>query len=198
MSDNSVLFFVIILIVVAIWWFLQQHKGDDGDPKHGQSPSRRATAPKVPKQNTAQQDEYLAELKKNKPGYILQAQIEFEREYRAAGGSSSFFGQEKSPLACYGYAVGKTNGRPVAERRDIIEFTLSAELPSIFPESYRIEWGAPMSTRRMKKIINHLSSLADLRSGRKNFEVAVQHWREDASWTHTTLRKKLRDLGFNL
>lgn len=198
MSDNSVLFFVIILIVAAIWWYLKQQESGDGDPQPGPSPSRRPSAPKVPKPNTDQQDEYLDELKKNKPGYILQAQIEFEREYRAAGGSSSFFGQEKSPLACYGYAVGKTNGRPVADRRDIIEFTLSAELPSIFPESYRIEWGAPMSTRRMKKIINHLSSLADLRSGRKNFEVAVQHWREDASWTHTTLRKKLRGLGFNL
>ena len=67
-------------------------QGDDGDPKHGQ--------PQVAEQSTYglselhQQNEYLAELKKNKPGYILQAQIEFEREYRAAGGSSSFFGQE--------------------------------------------------------------------------------------------------------
>ena len=198
MSDNSVLFFVIILIIAAIWWYLQQQKSEDADPQPGPSPSRRPTAPKVPKSNMGQQDEYLGELKKNKPGYILQAQIEFEREYRAAGGSSSFFGQEKSPLACYGYAVGKTNGRPVAERRAIIEFTLSAELPSIFPDSYRRDWGEPMSRHRMNKIISHLSSLADLRSGRKNFEVAVQHWRDDASWTHTTLRKKLRDIGFRL
>jgi len=198
MSDNSVLFFVIILIVAAIWWYLKQQESGDGDPQPGQSPSRRPSAPKVSKPNTDQQDVYLDELKKNKPGYILQAQIEFEREYRAAGGSSSFFGQEKSPLACYGYAVGKTNGRPVTERREIIEFTLSAELPSIFPDSYRRDWGEPMSAHRMNKIINHLSSLADLRSGRKNFEVAVQHWRDDASWTHTTLRKKLRQLGFRV
>ena len=198
MSDNSVLFFVIILIVAAIWWYLQQQKSEDADSQLGQSPSRRPTAPKVPKPNTRQQDEYLDELKKNKPGYILKAQIEFEREYRAAGGSSSFFGQEKSPLACYGYAVGKTNGRPVAERGAIIEFTLSAELPSIFPDSYRRDWGEPMSRHRMNKIISHLSSLADLRSGRKNFEVAVQHWRNDVSWTHTILRNKLRDIGFRL
>ena len=198
MSDNSVLFFVVILIVAAIWWYLQQQKNEDADPQLGQSPSSRPTAPKVSKPNTYQQDEYLDELKKNKPGYILQAQIEFEREYRAAGGSSSFFGQEKSPLACYGYAVGKTNGRSVAERRAIIEFTLSAELPSIFPDSYRRDWGEPISNRRMNKIISHLSSLADLRSGRKNFEVAVQHWRDDASWTHNILRKKLRDIGFRI
>ena len=198
MSDNSVLFFVIILIVAAIWWYLQQQKSDDADPQPGPSPSRRPTAPKAVMPNVDGQDMYLDELKKNKPGYILQAQIEFEREYRAAGGSSSFFGQEKSPLACYGYAVGKTNGRPVAERRAIIEFTLSAELPSIFPDSYRRDWGKPMSRHRMNKIISHLSSLADLRSGRKNFEVAVQHWRDDASWTHTILRKKLRDIGFRL
>jgi len=198
MSDDSVLFFVIILIFAAIWWYLQHQKSEDGDNQNGQSPSRRTAVSKVSKPNTDQQDEYLDELKKNKPGYILQAQIEFEREYRAAGGSSSFFGQEKSPLACYGYAVGKINGRPVSERRAIIEFTLSAELPSIFPDSYRRDWGAPMSAHRMNKIINHLSSLADLRSGRKNFEVAVQHWRDDASWTHTTLRKKLRQLGFRV
>ena len=198
MSDNSVLFFVIIFIVAAIWWYLQQQKSEDADRQLGQSPSRRPTAPKAVMPNVDGQDMYLDELKKNKPGYILQAQIEFEREYRAAGGSSSFFGQEKSPLACYGYAVGKTNGRPVAERRAIIEFTLSAELPSIFPDSYRRDWGEPMSRHRMNKIISHLSSLADLRSGRKNFEVAVQHWRDDASWTHTTLRKRLRDIGFRV
>ena len=54
--------------------------------------------------------------------------------------------------------------------------------------------GAPMSTRRIE---NHQPFVvpADLRSGRKNFKCR-QHWREDASWTHTTLRKKLRDLVF--
>jgi len=198
MSDNSVLFFVIILIVAAIWWYLKQQESGNGDPQPGQSPSRRTAVSKVSKPNTDQQDEYLDELKKNKPGYILQAQIEFEREYRAAGGSSSFFGQEKSPLACYGYAVGKTNGRPVSERIAIIEFTLSAELPSIFPDSYRRDWGAPMSARRINKIISHLSSLADLRSGRKNFEVAVQHWRDDALWVQSVLRQKLNSMGFHI
>ena len=93
MSDNSVLFFVIILIVAAIWWYLKQQESGDGDPQTGPSPSRLPSAPKAPKPNTDQQDEYLDELKKKKPGYILQAQIEFEREYRAAGGSSTFFGQ---------------------------------------------------------------------------------------------------------
>jgi len=49
-----------------------------------------------------------------------------------------------------------------------------------------------VATRQTNKIFSHLSSLAELRSVRKNFEVAVLHWRDDASWTHKTLRKKLR------
>ena len=73
-------YFLIILIFAAIWWCLQQQKSEDGDLQPGQSPSRRPSAPKVSKPNTDQQDEYLDGFKKNKLGFTLQAQIEFERD----------------------------------------------------------------------------------------------------------------------
>ena len=42
----------------------------------------------------------------------------------------------------------------------------------------------PLSMTRFNRIYTHLKSMADLRDGRRNFEVAVSHWRADASWFH--------------
>ena len=79
MSDNSVLFFVIILVAAAIWWYLQHQKAGIWFPQPGQPESRRPTAPKTVMPNVDEQDLYSDELK-NKPGNILQARIEFERD----------------------------------------------------------------------------------------------------------------------
>ena len=92
-----------------------------------------------------------------------------------------------SPLVCFGYRVGVTNGRVESERRAILEYAIAADYDTtlpFLPASYRQEWGSPFSVTRFNRIYQHLTSMADLRDGRKNFEVAVSHWRGDASWFH--------------
>lgn len=142
-----------------------------------------------------EREDYIKSVRKNQPNFILQARIEFERAYKASGGSTSFFGQEMSPLACFGYVVGKTKGRKPAERKQIIEYTLCAEIPDFFPKSYSMEWGTPLSSTRFNKIYSHITSLADLRSNRRNFDVAVSDWRNDASWMQQNLAKRVSSYG---
>ena len=147
----------------------------------------------------AERDDLLKSIRTRAPDFILNARLDFEREYRASGGDG-VFGQEMSPLVCFGYRVGKTNGRSETERRAILDYAIAADLDatlSFLPKSYRLEWGGPLSAARFNRILHHLNNMADLRDGRRNFDVAVSHWRNDASWfqrQQRSLVEKYRDL----
>ncbi|MDC0147096.1 hypothetical protein OAH94_07085 [Amylibacter sp.] len=144
------------------------------------------------KQKQDELNEYLNKIRINKPGYILKAQIEFEREYKSTKNLSDFFGVDRSPLSCFGYVVGKTKGRSAKDRKDILEYSLCAQIPDYFPKDYINDWGNPFTLKRYNKIISHLTALADLRENRKNLEVAVSHWRADASWFSKSFHEKVR------
>jgi hypothetical protein len=93
------------------------------------------------------------------------------------------FGNEISPLTCFGYRVGKTNGKQTDSRQQILRHTLFADIPNwIFPTAYISGWGKPGSLKRFEKIIKHIKMLADQREGRKNYEVAVSEWQSDITW----------------
>ena len=147
----------------------------------------------------AERDDLLKSIRTRAPDFILNARLDFEREYRASGGDG-VFGQEMSPLVCFGYRVGKTNGRSETERRAILDYAIAADLDAtlpFLPKSYRLEWGGPLSAARFNRILHHLNNMADLRDGRRNFDVAVSHWRNDASWfqrQQRSLVEKYRDL----
>tara|TARA_B110000977_G_scaffold67871_1_gene92134 strand:+ start:31 stop:879 length:849 start_codon:yes stop_codon:yes gene_type:complete len=144
------------------------------------------------KQKQDELNKYLNKIRINKPGYILKAQIEFEREYKSTKNLSDFFGVDRSPLSCFGYVVGKTKGRSAKDRKDILEYSLCAKIPDYFPKNYINDWGDPFTLKRFNKIISHLTALADLRENRKNFEVAVMHWRTDAEWFSKSYYEKVR------
>ena len=132
----------------------------------------------------AERDSFLRSTRMAAPDFILNARLDFEREYRASGGEA-MFGQEMSPLVCFGYRVGKTNGRSETERRAILAYAIVADLDvtlPFLPVAYRREWGGPLSATRFNRVLHHLDNMADLREGRRSFEVAVSHWRADASW----------------
>jgi hypothetical protein len=131
-----------------------------------------------------EREELLKSIRATAPDFILSARLEFEREYRAGGGEGQF-GQEMSPLLCFGYRVGKTNGRTEHERQAILKYAMAADLNTslpFLPSSYREEWGAPLTVARFNRVYQHICNMADLREGRRNFEVAVSHWRSDARW----------------
>ena len=123
----------------------------------------------------------------------MKARLEFEREYRSKGGEG-MFGQEMSPLVCFGYRVGKTSGRTESERRTILKYAIAADYDTtlpFLPAAYRNDWGGPLSVTRFNRIYQHLNNMADLRDGRRNFEAAVSHWRADASWFHSQQRPRV-------
>lgn len=99
---------------------------------------------------------------------------------------------EFSPLVCFGYRVGKNNGRPEKIRREIIYFTWYAEIPEIIPHSYAVQWGRPGTYKRFEKIHKHLQKLGRQRQFRKNYEVAVEQWLSDASWFYDEYRALAR------
>ena len=105
-----------------------------------------------------------------------------------------------SPLTCFGYRVGKTNGRPESERQAILRYAIVADLDvslPFLPSNYRQEWGEPLSETRITRICSHLNSMADLRSTRSNFEFAISQWRKDSAWIRTEqveIKKKYRSL----
>ena len=156
--------------------------------------SKKNKKKKAPKEKSSQDElnEYLTSIRINKPGYILKAQIEFERDYKSTENLSDFFGVDRSPLSCFGYVVGKTKGRSAKDRKDILEYSLCAQIPDYFPKDYINDWGDPFTLKRYNKIISHLTALADLRENRKNLEVAVSHWRTDAAWFAKSFHEKVR------
>lgn len=95
----------------------------------------------------------------------------------------NFDGQELSPLTCFGYRVGKSNGRPQKIRHEILEYALVGQIPTFFPAAYIYEWGEPRSLKRYNRIIRHLKSQADSREkSNKDYSVAIEEWRSDARW----------------
>lgn len=176
MDDNSVLFiFKLLFLGFIIWLFFFRRKDEP-----------RNTISVQPKGSNPEHQNLLVERDSKiltKPPYVVrQAMDAFFREHRGASSSSTIFGVEESPLTCFGYRVGKTNGRPDHQRKDILKFAVWGEIPNFFPDYYRNTWGKPGTYKRYRKIIDHISMLADQRAGRLNFEVAVSQWLMDINW----------------
>ena len=134
-----------------------------------------------------ERDELLRSRRVAAPGFILREAFDFEREYRSTGGNG-FFGQEMSPLACFGYRVGITRGRNNSERQAILKYAIVANFDSMLsflPADYLSDWGSPLSLNRFNRIYHHLTSMADLRDGRCGYENAILDWRNDANWFKT-------------
>lgn len=213
MNDGLVLILLLFLAFALLWFFVWEPKAREERLERERRAKvarieleRQAAEAKVERERRdaevraksevvqtrlkAEREEILTNVRTGVPDFILKARLEFEREYRSRGGEG-MFGQEMSPLVCFGYRVGKTAGRTESERHRILEYAMAADynatLPFL-PTSYRNDWGGPLSVMRFNRIYQHLNNMADLRDGRRNFEVAVSHWRADASWLYQQQR----------
>lgn len=177
MDNNETLLIFAVLIAALIFWLTVLR------PKAIAAEAARTEARRLLR---AERDELLAKVRSAVPGFILKARNDFEQEYRSKG-SVTFFGQEMSPLLCFGYRVGTARGRSEADRRAILTYCLAVDFDAtlnFLPTDYLAEWGAPMSVQRFNRIYNHLTSRADIQDGRANLALAVRQWRDDASWFH--------------
>lgn len=189
MGDPVIVLIIVIGAALFFWLRLQAPKVRETRLER----ERRAAAAQAERETeearlVAERDALLRTIRSSAPDFILRAKLDFEREYRAQGASDNFFGHEMSPLVCFGYRVGVTNGRPEAERHAILDYAIAADLDAalpFLPADYRAVWGAPLSITRFNRIHQHLSKMADLRDGRQNFGAAVSDWRDDAAWFYS-------------
>lgn len=215
---NETFLLVIIFIAFLIWLFILRPKAEEArfererqrakaaaEQERQQAKARaererlNAAAEKREKKSKEDKDQLLQKIRSTAPDFILKAKLEFEREFRSQT-DQSFFGQEMSPLTCFGYRVGKTNGRPESERQAILRYAIVADLDvslPFLPSNYRQEWGEPLSETRITRICSHLNGMADLRSSRSNFEFAISQWRKDAVWIRTEQLGMTKKIGSN-
>lgn len=159
---------LVILIIAAYFYVVSQIE-------------KRKRAREYAEKHTELEAKRSREMQKPLPKHMERALSQFEVEYRQNPGVFKSL-HEFSPLACFGYKVGKTNGLPDQMRHEIIYFTWYAEIPSVVPSQYAREWGAPGTSKRFSKIRSHLAMLANQRRSRKGYEVAVSHWDSDVTW----------------
>lgn len=194
MNDGSILILFLLVALALLWFFVWGPQATEARvEKERRDAEKRARREAERAKLLDERENLLKSIRRSAPDFILKARLEFQREYRSKGGEG-MFGQEMSPLVCFGYRVGKTKGRTEVERRAILEYAVAADynttLPFL-PASYRNDWGGPLSVARFNRIYQHLSNMADLRDNRRNFEVAVSHWRADASWFNMQQRPRV-------
>lgn len=194
MNDSSVLILFLLVVLALLWFFVWGPQASVArEERERREAEERARSEAERARLEVEREALLKSIRTGAPDFIMKARLEFEREYRSKGGEG-MFGQEMSPLVCFGYRVGKTAGRTEDERRTILEYAIAADYNTTLPflsASYRSDWGGPLSVTRFNRIYQHLNNMADLRDGRRNFEVAVSHWRNDASWFHSQQRPRV-------
>ena len=194
MNDGSILILFLLVALALLWFFVWGPQATEARAaKERRDAEERAGREAERAKLLDERENLLKSIRTGAPDFILEARLEFQREYRSKGGEG-MFGQEMSPLVCFGYRVGKTKGRTEVERRAILEYAVAADYDTtlpFLPASYRNDWGGPLSVARFDRIYQHLSNMADLRDNRRNFEVAVSHWRADASWFNMQQRPRV-------
>ena len=194
MNDGSILILFLLVALALLWFFVWGPQATESRvEKERRDAEKRARREAERAKLLDERENLLKSIRRSAPDFILKARLEFQREYRSKGGEG-MFGQEMSPLVCFGYRVGKTKGRTEVERRAILEYAVAADYDTtlpFLPASYRNDWGGPLSVARFDRIYQHLSNMADLRDNRRNFEVAVSHWRADASWFNMQQRPRV-------
>ena len=194
MNDGSILILFLLVALALLWFFVWGPQATEARAaKERRDAEERAGREAERAKLLDERENLLKSIRTGAPDFILKARLEFQREYHSKGGEG-MFGQEMSPLVCFGYRVGKTKGRTEVERRAILEYAVAADYDTtlpFLPPSYRNDWGGPLSVARFNRIYQHLSNMADLRDNRRNFEVAVSHWRADASWFNMQQRPRV-------
>lgn len=86
-----------------------------------------------------------------------------------------------SALKLFGYTVGKTDGWPVNRRQQFLSDFMERSLPNIVEATFDDDYGAPMTTTRLRKVANVIASNAGLRyrNDPHRYRQAIQDWEAD-------------------
>lgn len=84
-----------------------------------------------------------------------------------------------------GYHVGKANGVPDDDRKDILDWVFHNTLPRVNSVSYMEEFDKPESPMRLKKMANVLASLArNYSRNMQDYSVAISHYVMDLDYLY--------------
>jgi hypothetical protein len=113
----------------------------------------------------------------------------------AGGGEGVSYAHERSGLNLCGYRVGKTCGRPPGERKRLLDYFYQRKLPNLVKKFHGDDYGAPNSSRRLKKMANNIAwnckNKKKISAGR--YRVAIEDWETDLKY----LKKTYYDGRFN-
>lgn len=86
-----------------------------------------------------------------------------------------------SALKMFGYTVGKTDGWTSAKRQKFLGAFMESKLPAEVQEIFGDEYGAPLSSQRLRKMANVIASNASnfYRNDAARYAVAIDDWEED-------------------
>lgn len=108
MNDGSVLILFLLAALALLWFFVWGPQAKEARAERERREAEdRAMREAERSRLEAEREALLKSIRTDAPDFILKARLEFEREYRSKGGEG-MFGQEMSPLVCFGYRVGKT------------------------------------------------------------------------------------------
>lgn len=104
-------------------------------------------------------------------------------------GDWSEFGVSESPLHLAGYRVGVTSKLSVYDRQQILRncYQKKPQFVQDATDSYKKQWGAPGSPKRLYRIAKHLKQLADGQGREHRKTEAQKDWINDLEW----LRKEI-------
>lgn len=99
-------------------------------------------------------------------------------------------------LAALGYRVGQA-GAPLKQRRQILDFVFTEDLPPIDSAAYMRSWGEPNSGPRLQKLAESLAAFARNAKRREvdALKMAICHWQDDLQYLHD--RYYTGHFGFN-
>jgi hypothetical protein len=104
---------------------------------------------------------------------------------RAQALSDEVFAHAEGMLSFMGYSVGATSAVTTMERRQILTYVYTGQLPFVMSRAYTLEWGPPGSYKRLSKLKNTLLSfIRNAQRRRSNMAIAIQEWQEDLKYIH--------------
>jgi hypothetical protein len=137
--------------------------------------------------------EVLLEFGRGHPGLEYLANLGFDwPSCRAFPGKETAYEtdrlwEKESPLHEMGYRVGRTGIMVDKRRRDILQKAFQSDLPNVGSAAYMSEWGAPNSSKRLKKIAANLATqVRNAKHRDAAMDLAIEHWEKDLAWLKQT------------
>ena len=96
--------------------------------------------------------------------------------------------RNRSALAAFGYAVGKTRGWEPAKRHRFLNDFMRRQLPPGIEDEFGNEYGSPLTTTRLRKVAFHIASICGLAIRRDEHQMrfAIADWETDLEFLKTT------------